>query len=107
MASAKECLVQNFRKLDHHGTGTLPRRVFEDVMREVCEAKPAWLESLEFAMARLDGDVVNYNDFFDWVYGGSAGEGERMAEGRGTGCGRPAFRGRRGGRSKKEEGIGG
>ena len=70
--------MQSFRTLDHNGTGTLPRAVFENVMREVCKSSPAWLESLDFAMALLDGDEVNYSDFFDWVYGGS-GDGDSEA----------------------------
>ena len=42
MASAKERLVQRFRTLDHHKIGTLPRAVFEEVVREVCKTNPAW-----------------------------------------------------------------
>jgi hypothetical protein len=47
----------------------VPRLLFERVVREVCQASPAWLESL-FALAGADGDEVHYEDFFEWVYGG-------------------------------------
>ena len=77
MASAKDRLVEVFRRLDPSGTGTIHRPIFEGVMREVCQANPAWLESLDFALARVGAGEVHYEQFFDWVYGVSAAEGER------------------------------
>ena len=76
--------MEGFRRLDPDGTGALPRPLFEAVMRDVCQASPAWLESLDFALGRVSGDEVRYEDFFNWIYAGSAG---RSANGRGLGRG--------------------
>merc|ERR1740121_50712 len=86
-SSAKERLAQGLRGLDPRGTGRLPRPVFEGVLREVCRANPAWLESLDLVPG-VDGGDVHYEDFLAWVYGGSgspaaAEEGAAMEETRG------------------------
>ena len=59
MASARERVIESLRVLDPHGTGAVPLALFEGVMRDVCQESPAWLESLDFALARVDSAEVD------------------------------------------------